>query len=160
MADCTAIRMETRIHGMFITRVDVAIDKHVIPRYGKTYSMFNTITSKFKNGTYRFFDCLTAINCTVDGGSRAFLEGATPVRMRDNIQNIVSKLVDGSTNKDIRVRTPTRQEIFFYWCDKHTLIQKCTVSDACNTYKGRQEDHKQIQGRQKRYSLTAYPDLR
>ncbi len=75
--------------------------------------MFNTIISKFKNGTYHVFDCLTAINCTVDGGSRAFLEETTPVRMRDKIQNIISKFVDGCTNKDIRIRTSTGQEMFF-----------------------------------------------
>ena len=49
MVDRTVMRMRRR-HGMFRTLVDVAIDKHIIPRYDKTYSMLNIITSKFKNG--------------------------------------------------------------------------------------------------------------
>ena len=61
--------------------VDVAIDKHAIPRYDKTYNMLNIITSKFKSGTYHF-NCLATINCTVES-SRAFL-GATLVRRMDS----------------------------------------------------------------------------
>ena len=51
----------------------MAIDKHAIPIYDKTYNMLNIITSKFKNGTYHF-NCLATINCTVKG-SRALLGG-------------------------------------------------------------------------------------
>ena len=52
MADRTVMRMKR--HGMLRMSVDVAIDKHTIPRYDKTYNMLNIITSKFKNGTYHF----------------------------------------------------------------------------------------------------------
>ena len=80
MADCTVMMM--RRHGMLRMPVDVAIDKHITPRYDKTYDMFNIIiTSKFKNGTYHF-NCLAIINCTVDG-SRDFL-GATLVGREDS----------------------------------------------------------------------------
>ena len=49
MADRTVMRMKR--HGMLRVPVDVAIDKHTIPRYDKTYNMLNIITSKFKSGT-------------------------------------------------------------------------------------------------------------
>ena len=58
MADRTVMMMKR--HGMLRMPVDVAIDKHTIPRYGKTYNMLNIITSKFKNGTYHF-NCLATI---------------------------------------------------------------------------------------------------
>ena len=106
--DRTVIRM--RRHGMLRISADVAIDKHVIPKYDKTYGMLNIITSKFKNGAYHF-NCLTTINCPVDG-FRAFL-GATLVRRGDDLQDIVSKLVDGYTDKDIRIRTLTADMGFF-----------------------------------------------
>ena len=51
-ADRTVMRMKR--HGMLRVPVDVAIDKHAIPRYDKTYNMLNIITSKFKSGTYHF----------------------------------------------------------------------------------------------------------
>ena len=108
MVDRTVMRM--RRHGMFRIPVDVAIDKHIIPRYDKTYSMLNIVASKFKNGTYHF-NCLATINCIVDG-SRAFL-GATLVRRGDDLQDIVSKLVDGCTDKGIRIRTRTVDREFF-----------------------------------------------
>ena len=108
MVDCTVMRM--RRHGMFRTPVDVAIDKHVIPRYDKTYNMLNIIASKFKNGTYHF-NCLATINCTVDD-SRAFL-GATLVRREDDLEDIVSKLVDGCTDKGIRIGMLTVDREFF-----------------------------------------------
>ena len=78
----------------------MAIDKHTIPRYDKTYNMLNIITSKFKSGTYHF-NCLATINCTVEG-SRAFL-GATLVRRMDSLSDTVSKLIDGCTKKGIRI---------------------------------------------------------
>ena len=82
MADRTVMRMKR--HGMLRVPVDVAIDKHTIPRYDKTYNMLNIITSKFKSGTYHF-NCLATINCTVEG-SRAFL-GATIVRRMDSLRH-------------------------------------------------------------------------
>ena len=53
-------------HDMLRIPVYVAIDKHAIPRYDKTYNMLNIITSKFKSGTHHF-NCLATINCTVNG---------------------------------------------------------------------------------------------
>ena len=61
MADRTITRM--RMHGMFRTPADVAIDKHTILRYDRTCNMLNIITSKFKSGTYHF-NCLATVNCT------------------------------------------------------------------------------------------------
>ena len=78
----------------------MAIDKHAIPRYDKTYNMLNIITSKFKSRTYHF-NCLATINCTVEG-SRAFL-GVTLVRRMDSLSDTVSKLIDGCTKKGIRI---------------------------------------------------------
>ena len=66
----------------------MAIDKHAIPRYDKTYNMLNIITSKFRDGTYHF-NCLATINCTMKG-SRAFL-GATLVRREDSLSDTVLK---------------------------------------------------------------------
>ena len=80
MTDRTVMMMKR--HGMLRVPVDVAIDKHTIPRYDKTYNMLNIITSKSKDGTYHF-NCLATINCTVEG-SRAFL-GATLVRRIDSL---------------------------------------------------------------------------
>ena len=88
----------------------MAIDKHTIPRYDKTYNMLNIITSKFKSGTYHF-NCLATINCTVEG-SRAFL-GATLVRRMDSLQDTVSKLIDGCTKKGIRIGVLTVDREFF-----------------------------------------------
>ena len=88
----------------------MAIDKHTIPRYDKTYNMLNIITSKFKSGTYHF-NCLATINCTVKG-SRAFL-GATIVRRMDSLQDTVSKLIDGCTKKGIRIGMLTVDREFF-----------------------------------------------
>ena len=98
IADRTVMMMKR--HGMLRMPVDVAIDKHAIPRYDKTYNMLNIITSKFKSGTYHF-NCLATINCTVKG-SRAFL-GATLVRRMDSLSDTVSKLIDGCTKKGIRI---------------------------------------------------------
>ena len=78
----------------------MAIDKHAIPRYDKTYNMLNIITSKFKSGTYHF-NCPVTINCTVEG-SRACL-GATLVSRMDSLQDTVLKLIDGCTKKGIRI---------------------------------------------------------
>ena len=78
----------------------MAIDKHAIPRYDKTYNTLNIITTKFKSGTYHF-NCLATINCTVKG-FRDFL-GATIVRRMDSLQDTVSKLIDGCTKKGIRI---------------------------------------------------------
>ena len=47
MADRTVMMMKR--YGMLRMPVDVAIDKHTIPRYDKTYNMLNIITSKSKN---------------------------------------------------------------------------------------------------------------
>ena len=88
----------------------MAIDKHTIPRYDKTYNMLNIITSKFKNGTYHF-NCLATINCTMEG-SRAFL-GATLVRRMDSLSDTVSKLIDGCTKKGIRIGVLTVDREFF-----------------------------------------------
>ena len=88
----------------------MAIDKHVIPRYDKTYNMLNIITSKFKGGTCHF-NCLATINCTVEG-SRAFL-GAALVRRKDTLSDTVSKLIDGYTEKGIRIGVLTGQGVFF-----------------------------------------------
>ena len=88
----------------------MAIDKHTIPRYDKTYNMLNIITSKFKSGTYHF-NCLATINCTVEG-SRAFL-GATLVRRMDSLSDTVSKLIDGCTKKSIRIGMLTVDREFF-----------------------------------------------
>ena len=88
----------------------MAIDKHTIPRYDKTYNMLNIITSKFKSGTYHF-NCLATINCTVEG-SRAFL-GATLVRRMDSLSDTVSKLIDGCTKKGIRIGVLTVYREFF-----------------------------------------------
>ena len=112
MADRTVMRMKR--HGMLRVPVDVAIDKHTIPRYDKIYDkiydMLNIITSKFKNGTYHF-NCLATINCTVEG-SRAFL-GATLVRRMDSLSDTVSKLIDGCTKKGIRIGVLTVDREFF-----------------------------------------------
>ena len=108
MADRTVMRMKR--HGMLRVPVDVAIDKHTIPRYDKTYNMLNIITSKFKSGTYHF-NCLATINCTVEG-SRAFL-GATLVRRMDSLSDTVSKLIDGCTKKGIRIGMLTVDREFF-----------------------------------------------
>ena len=78
--------------------VDVAIDKHIIPRYDKIYNMLNIITSKSKNGTYHF-NCFATINCTVEG-FRALLRAAL-VRREDTLPDMVSKLIDGCTEKGI-----------------------------------------------------------
>ena len=88
----------------------MAIDKHTIPRYDKTYNMLNIITSKFKSGTYHF-NYLATINCTVKG-SRAFL-GATLVRRGDSLSDTVSKLIDGCTKKGIRIGALTVDREFF-----------------------------------------------
>ena len=88
----------------------MAIDKHTIPRYDKTYNMLNIITSKFKSGTYHF-NCLATINCTVKG-SRAFL-GATIVRRMDSLSDTVSKLIDGCIKKGIRIGVLTVDREFF-----------------------------------------------
>ena len=88
----------------------MAIDKHTIPRYDKTYNMLNIITSKFKNGTYHF-NCLATINCIMEG-SRAFL-GATLVRRMDSLSDTVSKLIDGCTKKGIRIGVLTVDREFF-----------------------------------------------
>ena len=88
----------------------MAIDKHTIPRYDKTYNMLNIITSKFKSGTYHF-NCPATINCTVEG-SRAFL-GATLVSRMDSLQDTVSKLIDGCTKKGIRIGVLTVDREFF-----------------------------------------------
>ena len=108
MADRTVMRMKR--HGMLRMPVDVAIDKHTIPRYDKIYNMLNIITSKSKNGTYHF-NCLATINCTVEG-SRAFL-GATLVRRMDSLQDTVSKLIDECTEKGIRIGMLTVDREFF-----------------------------------------------
>ena len=108
MADRTVMRMKR--HGMLRVPVDVAIDKHAIPRYDKTYNMLNIITSKFKSGTYHF-NCLATINCTVES-SRAFL-GATLVRRMDSLSDTVSKLIDGCTKKGIRIGMLTVDREFF-----------------------------------------------
>ena len=121
----------------------MAIDKHAIPRYDKTYNMLNIITSKFKSGTYHF-NCLATINCTVEG-SRAFL-GATIVRRMDSLQDMVSKLIDGCTKKGIRIgNADSRQGILFYGYDRHAQIQKRTVFYACNEDKRHQKGHKQFE---------------
>ena len=88
----------------------MAIDKHAIPGYDKTYNMLNIITSKFKSGTYHF-NCLATINCTVEG-SRAFL-GATLARREDSLPDTVSKLIDGCTKKGIRIGVLTVGREFF-----------------------------------------------
>ena len=108
MTDRTVMRMKR--HGMLMVPVDVAIDKHTIPRYDKTYNMLNIITSKSRNGTYHF-NCLATINCTVEG-SRAFL-GATLVRRMDSLSDTVSKLIDGCTKKGIRIGMLTVDREFF-----------------------------------------------
>ena len=108
MADRTVMRMKR--HGMLRVPVDVAIDKHTIPRYDKTYNMLNIITSKSRDGTYHF-NCLATINCTVEG-SRAFL-GATLVRRMDSLQDTVSKLIDGCTKKGIWIGVLTVDREFF-----------------------------------------------
>ena len=108
MADRTVTMM--RRHRMFRIPVDVAINKHAIPRYDRPYNMLNIITSKFKNGTCHF-NCLATINCTVEG-SRTFL-GATLVRRGDSLPDTVSKLVDGCTKKGIRIRVLTVDREFF-----------------------------------------------
>ena len=71
MADRTVMRMKR--HGMLRVPVDVAIDKHAIPRYDKTYNMLNII-SKFKSGTYHF-NCLATINCTVESSNAGQKDG-------------------------------------------------------------------------------------
>ena len=99
----------------------MAIDKHTIPRYDKTYNMLNIITSKFKNGTYHF-NCLATINCTMEG-SRAFL-GATLVRRMDSLSDTVSKLIDGCTKKGIRIGMLTVDREFFSTAVIGTLRSK------------------------------------
>ena len=108
MADRTVMRMKR--HGMLRMPVDVAIDKHTIPRYDKIYNMLNIITSKSKNGTYHF-NCLATINCTVEG-SRALL-GAALVRREDTLPDTVSKLIDGCIKKGIRIGMLTVDREFF-----------------------------------------------
>ena len=108
MADRTIMMMKR--HGMLRMPVDVAIDKHTIPRYDKIYNMLNIITSKSKNGTYHF-NCLAAINCTVEG-SRALL-GAALVRREDTLPDTVSKLIDGCIKKGIRIGMLTVDREFF-----------------------------------------------
>ena len=108
MADRTVMRMKR--HGMLRMPVDVAIDKHTIPRYDKTYNMLNIITSKSRNGTYHF-NCLATINCTVEC-SRALL-GAVLVRREDSLPDTVSKLIDGCTEKGIRIGVLTVDREFF-----------------------------------------------
>ena len=108
MADRTVMMMKR--HGMFRIPVDVAIDKHAIPRCDKAYNMLNIITSKFKNGTYHF-NCLATINYTVEG-SRALLEDVL-VRREDSLPDTVSKLIDGCTKKSIRIRVLTVDREFF-----------------------------------------------
>ena len=120
----------------------MAIDKHAIPRYDKTYNTLNIITSKFKSGTYHF-NCLATINCTVKG-FRDFL-GATIVRRMDSLQDTVSKLIDGCTKKGIRIgMLIVDREFFSNWCDRRTQIQKHAVSDACNEDKRHQKGHKRV----------------
>ena len=99
----------------------MAIDKHTIPRYDKTYNMLNIITSKFKNGTYHF-NCLATINCTMEG-SRAFL-GATLIRRMDSLSDTVSKLIDGCTKKGIRIGMLTVDREFFSTAVIGTLRSK------------------------------------
>ena len=108
MADRTVMMMKR--HGMLRIPVDVAIDKHTIPRYDKTYNMLNIITSKFKNGTYHF-NCLATINCTVEG-SRALLGAALVIR-EDSLPDTVSKLIDGCTEKGIWIGVLTVDREFF-----------------------------------------------
>ena len=60
--------------------------------------------------TYHF-NCLATINCTVKG-SRAFL-GATLVRREDSLPDAVSKLIDGCTEKSIRIGVLTVDREFF-----------------------------------------------
>ena len=98
MADRTVMMMRRR--GMLRTPVDVAIDKHLIPRYDKICDMLNILNSKYKNGTHHF-NCLATINCIMDG-SRAFI-GATLVRRADCLSDIVSQLIDGCTKKGIKI---------------------------------------------------------
>ena len=119
----------------------MAIDKHTIPRYDKTYNMLNIITTKFRDGTYHF-NCLATINCTVKD-SRAFL-GATLVRRMDSLSDTVSKLIDGCTKKGIRIGMLTGQGILFYGCDRHAQIQKRAISHACNEDKRHQKGHKRV----------------
>ena len=108
MVDRTVMRMKR--HGMLRMPVDVAIDKHTIPRYDKMYNMLNIITSKFNNGTYHF-NCLATINCTVKG-SRALL-GAVLVRREDALPDTVSKLIDECAEKGIRIGVLTVDREFF-----------------------------------------------
>ena len=88
----------------------MAIDKHIIPRYDKIYNTLNIITSKSKNGTYHF-NCLATINCTVED-SRALL-GAALVRREDTLPEMVSKLIEGCTEKGIRIGMLTVDREFF-----------------------------------------------
>ena len=108
MADRTVMMMKR--YGMLRMPVDVTIDKHAIPRYDKTYNMLNIIPSKFRNGTYHF-NCIATINCTVEG-SRALL-GAALVRREDTLPDTVSKLIDGCTEKGIRIEMLTVDREFF-----------------------------------------------
>ena len=108
MADRTVMMMKR--YGMLRMPVDVAIDKHIIPRYDKIYNMPNIITSKSKNGTYHF-NCLATINCTVED-SRALL-GAALVRREDMLPDTVSKLIEGCTEKGIRIGMLTVDREFF-----------------------------------------------
>ena len=108
MADRTVMMMKR--YGMLRMPVDVAIDKHPIPRYDKIYNILNIITSKSKNGTYHF-NCLATINCTVEG-SRALL-GAALVRRENTLPDTVSKLIDGCPEKGIRIGMPTVDRKFF-----------------------------------------------
>ena len=102
--------MMMKRYGMLRMPVDVAIDKHTIPRYDKIYNMLNIITSKPRDGTYHF-NCLATINCTVEG-SRALL-GAVLVRREDSLPDTVSKLIDGCTKKGIRIGMLTVDREFF-----------------------------------------------
>ena len=104
-----AVKMKRRCSILKIP-VDVAIDKHIIPRYDKTHNMLNIIASKFKSGTCHF-NCLATINCTVEG-SRAF-RGAALVRRMDSLQDTVSKLIDGCIKKGIRIGVLTVDREFF-----------------------------------------------
>ena len=91
MADRTVMRMKR--HGMLRVPVDVAIDKHAIPRYGQDVQHAQHHYLKVQERNI----CLATINCTVES-SRAFL-GATLVRRMDSLSDTVSKLIDGCTKK-------------------------------------------------------------
>ena len=108
MIDCTIKRLKR--HGVFRMPVDVAIDKHLIPRYDKNPDMTNMINSKTQNGTYHY-NCLATINCTEDG-SRAFL-GAVIFRREDFLRDTIAELVDGCEKNGIKIRVLTMDREFF-----------------------------------------------